>query len=650
MNAFLTYELKVALLLIATYSAYSLLLRRDTWFRLRRLVLLASVVLSFVLPFCVIEIHRIEVVNLGMGSTASMAAEEGTTSGNGISGWMPYVGQGIVALMVVGMALMALRMSIELLRIHRFIRRTEIHKEENGMNVGLSDELVQPFSYMKYVVMSKSDYQLRRQAIMAHEQAHIAHHHTLDLYLVNLALVVQWFNPAIWAISKEMVRVHEYEADDDVVNSGISTETYFKLLMDKATSKVGLRFTNSLGEKGMLRDRIEMLASRRSSVRSRLKALYLIPIVAISLAVSAKSVTDYKIMENPRPESKATVDAGAKGKEYKEQDAGIDAEDTVLYYANIDEIAPDDLENIDPSSIEEVNIVKAHDKKESVGADGKHPKTVYVDLSDTIIKKGDDGTYEMYSYDFSLTEEQEKQMEKEMADFQNQKSEIEEQAREAVEDAQKRRAEALEQARKVRSEADKRRAETLEQARKSRAEALEQARKSRTEALEQARKARTEALEQARKAKVDAEKQKAEAMKQREEALKQAEKALKDSEKALKESERVLKEQKRYFEQNALKESRKALKESERVLKEQKKYFNRKKKEYAIVADTLKQVVENNTSDSSNIRLYVSSDGSISNINAYKIDTITGNNFLVIRMNDGNKQIVSLYRNLKSKV
>lgn len=598
MTTFVTYELKVALLLIVCFSAYSLLLRHDTWFRLRRLVLLASVALSFLLPLCVIKVHKVQEVDFNLLSSTNLAMEGNMTMESVTNGWLGNVCQGIVFLIIVGMLLMMARMIVELYKLHDFMHQIEMKKEENGVSVCLTDEMVSPFSYMKYVVMSKSDYLLRRQAIMTHEQSHIAHHHTFDLFFVNLALVVQWFNPAMWMLRNELVKVHEYEADEDVVNSGICTDTYFHLLMDKATRKVVLTFANAFGEKGMLRNRIEMLASRRSSGKARLKALYLVPIIAISLAVSAKTITDYKIIGNPRPESPKTVDSAKNAKEENKLDVNNSADDNVLYYVNSSEIDLDDLENIDPSSVEEVNIVKASGKKPSIEVDDKQPEEVYVDLTDTIIKKGEDGTYEMYSEDFDFYDEMKKQLEKDMADFQNQKIENEEQGRQTVEDAQKQRSEALEKARKSRVEAEKR---------------------------------RSEALEQARKARVEAVKRRAEAMKQREEAMKQAEQALKESEKALKESQ-------------------KALKESERILKEQNKSLERKKKEYAIVEDTIKYMVHNNNPDSSTIRLYVSSDGSISNLNAYKIDTINGNNYVVISMNAGTKQIVSLYRSLKSKV
>lgn len=58
MSAFLIYILKVALLTAVFALLYHLLLRRDTFHRMARIVLVSSLVISYILPFCVITIHK----------------------------------------------------------------------------------------------------------------------------------------------------------------------------------------------------------------------------------------------------------------------------------------------------------------------------------------------------------------------------------------------------------------------------------------------------------------------------------------------------------------------------------------------------------------------------------------------------------------
>ena len=55
---FLMYQEKVALILASVYLLYALLLRRETWHRLNRAILLSSMALSLILPICKITIHR----------------------------------------------------------------------------------------------------------------------------------------------------------------------------------------------------------------------------------------------------------------------------------------------------------------------------------------------------------------------------------------------------------------------------------------------------------------------------------------------------------------------------------------------------------------------------------------------------------------
>lgn len=58
MNAFLIYMLKVAVLSALFIALYHLLLSRETFHRTNRVILVSSLVLSYILPFAVITVHR----------------------------------------------------------------------------------------------------------------------------------------------------------------------------------------------------------------------------------------------------------------------------------------------------------------------------------------------------------------------------------------------------------------------------------------------------------------------------------------------------------------------------------------------------------------------------------------------------------------
>lgn len=57
MNPFVVYQIKVAIFLVAFYLLYRVLMRRETFYRLNRILLIGILVASFVLPQCVVTIH-----------------------------------------------------------------------------------------------------------------------------------------------------------------------------------------------------------------------------------------------------------------------------------------------------------------------------------------------------------------------------------------------------------------------------------------------------------------------------------------------------------------------------------------------------------------------------------------------------------------
>ena len=67
MMEFLTYDLKVAVLIAVFYMFYRLLLSREKFHRVNRIVLLGTAVASFVLPLCIITLHKTVVLSGGDG-------------------------------------------------------------------------------------------------------------------------------------------------------------------------------------------------------------------------------------------------------------------------------------------------------------------------------------------------------------------------------------------------------------------------------------------------------------------------------------------------------------------------------------------------------------------------------------------------------
>jgi TonB family protein len=292
MMDFLIYDAKVAVLIAVFYMFYRLMLARETFHRVNRLVLLLTAVASFVLPLCVITMHEtvtmeampvMTVDNLTVNDVAPMP--EPVVE-------MPWWQILLPVLFMIGMVVTIGHTLMSMFRILMLIKRSEKHPQSDGTTICVSGNAdVPPFSWMHYIVMNQSDYAERNAAILAHERGHVRLRHSWDLLLVDTLTALQWFNPAMWMLRSDLRAIHEYEADGEVLSLGINARQYQYLLITKAASIGGYSLANGISH-STLKNRINMMLHKKSSQTSLLKLLALLPIVAVALAVNAEKVQD----------------------------------------------------------------------------------------------------------------------------------------------------------------------------------------------------------------------------------------------------------------------------------------------------------------------------------------------------------------------
>lgn len=81
--------------------------------------------------------------------------------------------------------------------------------------------------------MSEEDYRQDGSLILIHEKMHLSYYHTLDLGWMHCLLIFHWFNPMTWVLWQELRDLHEYEADEGVISSGVNMVQYQLLLVKK---------------------------------------------------------------------------------------------------------------------------------------------------------------------------------------------------------------------------------------------------------------------------------------------------------------------------------------------------------------------------------------------------------------------------------
>ena len=283
MLPFLIYEGKVAVALAVFYMFYRLLLKMETFHRLNRVVLVGMVVASFLLPLCIITIHKpmemapeVYVEQLELGGAVAAPAKA----------WWPIA---LAILFFAGAAFVLGRVVVSILSIVRIVRRGQLIREDDGCKIIVTDREIDPFSWMRYIVLSRKDWEGPHAPIIAHEKAHIAYGHSAELLLVDILSAFQWFNPAIWMLRMDLQELHEYEADDAVLRSGVNIKEYQYLLIRKAVSKSGYSVANSFNH-SILKNRITMMSKSKSPLIRGLRVLYLFPLVSLGLTLQAQTV------------------------------------------------------------------------------------------------------------------------------------------------------------------------------------------------------------------------------------------------------------------------------------------------------------------------------------------------------------------------
>ncbi len=287
MGALLVYLLKSAVWLIAFYLFYRLFLCRETLHRLNRMTLVSVLALSFLLPF---------LSRTGFRPVAETAfPQEGAGQElfvlhpyEASYSVIPYLLQGIWLLYIAGVLFFLVKTGWSFLQLYRTVRHRQRIRLEDGIQVVLLPEEMAPFSWGNYIVLSQSDWEGQTQEILLHETGHIRMRHSRDLVLAQLAVIFQWFNPAVWLLKQELQTIHEYEADEFVLRKGVEASAYQMLLIRKAVGE--LRFisvTNNFNH-SKLKKRITMMLREKSTHRAQLKYLFILPLLAVVLLCFAQ--------------------------------------------------------------------------------------------------------------------------------------------------------------------------------------------------------------------------------------------------------------------------------------------------------------------------------------------------------------------------
>ena len=282
------YLLKVNVAFVLFYAFYRLFFYKDTFFKLRRAILLAFFGLALFYPLLNIQdwVRQqepiVDVIYMYSAMLPEATAKADAAASVDWYGWLlgslGFIYWGIVAFLC-GRFLVQLS---SILWLAHTSERVVIHETP----VYALRKAAGPFSFFRMVFLHPESHSDKEtDEILTHECTHVSQWHSIDVILSEMMCMACWFNPFVWLLKREVRHNLEYLADNTVIQSGYDSKSYQYHLLGLAHHQSVTTLYNSFNVLH-LKNRIMMMNKKRSPGIVRTKYLIFIPLVGILMLLS----------------------------------------------------------------------------------------------------------------------------------------------------------------------------------------------------------------------------------------------------------------------------------------------------------------------------------------------------------------------------
>lgn len=303
------YLLQVNLGIILFYALYKLICTRDTLFNSRRLMLILSLILPFIIPL--IDIREwmetrdslVMLTNFDYSTTIPeiVVGTTGTEPGNQVF----VISERIKYIYIAGIIALSIRLIIQSISLYLVILKTPETKI-NGIRIKCLKDKSGPFSFFNWIFLNPDTVKEEEMnEIITHEMAHVRQKHSIDVIISELVNICCWINPFAWLMKREVRLNLEFLADRKVMDAGFATKSYqYHLLGLTYNRKYGLSNNFNFSH---LKQRIIMMNKKKTNGAGHIKyALFAIPAFALLLAgnisCSSEATKNDDVKENATTE------------------------------------------------------------------------------------------------------------------------------------------------------------------------------------------------------------------------------------------------------------------------------------------------------------------------------------------------------------
>ena len=279
MEAFTIYLLKSASWLTGFALVYLLFLRNERFFMLKRVYLIAGMLVSIIFPF--ISVHyQVELpAPEGYGADLIPAAVPVNAPVQQFATESFDYRAILLFLYLSGTVFLIYKIVRHIIVLYKTIKKVSINNKGPAKLVRVSG-FPTSFTFFNYVFIDPSLGETEVEEIMNHELVHIKQKHWFDLMMVEILRMVQWVNPFAWIYTGFIRQNHEYLADEAALRNTSNPAIYRAALVNQLFNSPVISLSNSLNY-SLNKKRFDMMKKIITSPYRKLKVLLIIPVFAI---------------------------------------------------------------------------------------------------------------------------------------------------------------------------------------------------------------------------------------------------------------------------------------------------------------------------------------------------------------------------------
>lgn len=301
MSSWLLFLFKSTVIFSVLYLAFRILMSRETFFRLNRITLLTIILATVCIPLAKLPTENHPVMSVMFNPTnmgdlvvrqSSPISNEISFSGSGgtkeVQTYNISLRSAIMIVYITGLLISLLFFAHGILSVLRIIKNARTVRW-NGVDLYVTDKDIPAFSFKKCILISQRDMEDNdnSESIVAHEMSHIRLGHFYDLMIIELVKIIYWFNPFLFRMNRDLKDIHEFQADEDTLRSGIDSTRYQMLIIQKCVGHQAFALANSFNH-CQIKLRIHMMNKPKTSKAWCWKVAIFLPLLAFLLMAFGK--------------------------------------------------------------------------------------------------------------------------------------------------------------------------------------------------------------------------------------------------------------------------------------------------------------------------------------------------------------------------